>query len=113
MLVRTSRFGKFLGCSRYPDCKGRKSLAAKTGAKCPDDGGDLEERRSRKGRTFYGCSNYPKCEFTSWTRPFADPCPTCGALIVAERDGKAKCTACDWKGEAPADKSPTEPAPVS
>jgi DNA topoisomerase-1 len=113
MMVRTSRFGKFLGCSRYPDCKGRKSLAAKTGVKCPDDGGDLEERRSRKGRTFYGCSNYPKCEFTSWTRPFPDPCPSCGSLIVAQKDNQAKCTACDWKGEAPSTESSPEPAPVS
>jgi DNA topoisomerase-1 len=113
MVIRTGRYGKFLACSRYPDCKGRKPLAAKTGAKCPDDGGDLVERRSRKGRTFYGCANYPKCEFTSWTRPFPDPCPSCGALIVAQKDNKAKCTACDWKGEAPSAESPTEPAPVS
>ncbi|MFQ5471503.1 MAG: type I DNA topoisomerase [Dehalococcoidia bacterium] len=113
MLIRTGRYGKFLACSQYPDCKGRKPLAAKTGAKCPTDGGDLVERRSRKGRTFYGCANYPKCDFTSWTRPFPDPCPSCGSLIVAERDGNAKCTSCDWKGEAPTPESPPEPAPVS
>jgi len=113
MLIRTGRYGKFLACSRYPDCKGRKPLAAKTGAKCPTDGGDLVERRSRKGRTFYGCANYPKCDFTSWTRPFSQPCPSCGSLIVAERDGNAKCTSCDWKGEAPSTESPTETAPVT
>jgi DNA topoisomerase-1 len=113
MLIRTGRYGKFLACSRYPDCKGRKPLAAKTGAKCPTDGGDLVERRSRKGRTFYGCANYPKCDFTSWTRPFSQPCPSCGSLIVAERDGNAKCTSCDWKGEAPSTESPSETAPVS
>jgi DNA topoisomerase-1 len=101
MLIRTGRFGKFLACSRYPECKGRRPIAAKTGVKCPKDGGDILERKSRKGRTFYGCSKYPKCDFTLWQRPFVEPCPECGSIITADKDNMAKCTSCDWRGEAP------------
>ena len=111
MVIKSGRFGRFLACSRYPECKGRKPLAVTTGVHCPKDGGDLLERRSRRGRTFYGCSNYPKCDFTTWTRPLPQPCPNCGGLITAERDGKAKCTACTWRGEAP--EATAQPAPVA
>ena len=79
--------------------------------KCPKTGGDLVERRTKRGRTFYGCSDYPKCDFTTWTKPFPNPCPDCGKLIVADKDNMAKCTECDWRGEAPA-QTP-EPAQVS
>jgi len=102
MVIRSGRFGKFMACSRYPDCKGRKQIAATTGVKCPRDGGDLVERRSRRGRTFYGCSHYPNCDFVLWARPLPQPCPDCGSIITAQRDGKARCTACKWKGEAEA-----------
>jgi DNA topoisomerase-1 len=110
MVIKSGRFGRFLACSRYPECKGRKPLAVTTGVRCPKDGGELLERRSRRGRIFYGCANYPKCDFTTWTRPLAQPCPNCGGLIVAERDGKAKCTACNWRGEV--EQPVPEPAPV-
>jgi DNA topoisomerase-1 len=110
MVIKSGRFGRFLACSRYPECKGRKPLAVTTGVRCPKDGGDLLERRSKRGRTFYGCSNYPKCDFTTWTRPLAQPCPNCGGLLTAERDGKAKCTACEWRGEV--EQPAAEPAPV-
>ncbi len=113
MLIRSGRFGKFLACSRYPECKGRKPLANKTGVQCPRDGGDLLERRSRRGRTFYGCANYPNCDFTIWTKPLARPCPSCGGLITAGRDGKAKCTACDWRGDAPEAAQTQVPASIS
>jgi len=109
MVIKSGRFGRFLACSRYPECKGRKPLAVTTGVRCPKDGGDLLERRSKRGRTFYGCSNYPKCDFTTWTRPLAQPCPNCGGLITAERDGKAKCTACAWRGQV----SEVDPATAS
>ena len=111
MVIKSGRFGRFLACSRYPECKGRKPLAVTTGVQCPKDGGELLERRSRRGRTFYGCANYPKCDFTTWTRPLAQPCPSCGGLITAERDGKAKCTACKWRGEV--EQPVPEPAPVA
>ena len=110
MVIKSGRFGRFLACSQYPECKGRKPLAVTTGVKCPKDGGELLERRSKRGRTFYGCANYPKCDFTTWTRPLAQPCPECGGLITAERDGKAKCTACSWRGES--EQSAPEPARV-
>ncbi len=106
MVIRSGRFGKFIACSRYPECKGRKQLAASTGVKCPKDAGDLVERRSKRGRTFYGCSNYPKCDFVLWARPLPQPCPNCGAIITADRDNKAKCISCNWKGEAEPEKQP-------
>ena len=111
MVIKSGRFGRFLACSQYPECKGRKPLAVTTGVRCPKDGGDMLERRSKRGRTFYGCSNYPKCDFTTWTRPLAQPCPDCGGLITAERDGRAKCTACNWRGEV--EQPAPESAPVA
>lgn len=111
MLIKTGRFGRFLACSRYPQCKGRRPLAVKTGANCPRCGGDLVERRSRKGRLFYGCSSYPKCDFTAWSRPLSQPCPQCGGLLTAEGEGKAKCSACAWRGEV-GEEAP-EPTPVA
>ncbi len=111
MVIRSGRFGKFLACSRYPECKGRAPLAAKVGVPCPKDGGEILERRSRKGRLFFGCANYPKCDFTSWSRPLPQPCPECAGLLTADRDDKAKCTACNWRGPAPA--AERQPTPVS
>jgi DNA topoisomerase-1 len=108
MVIRSGRYGPFLACSRYPECKGAKPLP--TGAKCPKDGGELIERRTRRG-TFYGCANYPDCDFTVRNRPLPQPCPNCGALLTLERDNSAKCTACEWSGEAPTEK-PAEPAKV-
>ncbi len=115
MVVRTGRYGKFVSCSRYPECKGRaRAPTISTGVLCPTDGGDLLQRRTRRGRTFFGCANYPKCDFTTWARPLLEPCPACGKLIVVDRDDKAKCTVCDWRGPAPQSASETarEPAPV-
>ena len=100
MVVKRGRFGAFLACSRYPECKGTKPLLQKTGIPCPQDGGEIVERQTRKGRRFYGCANYPKCEFTSWQRPLDTVCPQCGGLIVAERGRRAHCKACEWKGAA-------------
>jgi DNA topoisomerase-1 len=111
MVIKSGRFGRFLACSRYPECKGRKPFTVTTGVRCPKDGGELLERRSRRGRIFYGCSNYPKCDFTTWTRPLPQACPNCAGLITAERDGKAKCTACNWRGEVP-EEAAAQPATV-
>lgn len=72
MVIRYGRFGKFLGCSGFPDCRNIKSMNAPTGLICPDDGGEVVQRRTKKGRTFWGCGNYPKCKFASWTKPSAD-----------------------------------------
>jgi len=84
MLVKRGRFGEFLACSRYPECKTTKSISL--GVKCPECGsGDLVARRSRKGKTFYSCSNYPKCKFALWNKPLPGPCPKCGFAILTEK----------------------------
>jgi DNA topoisomerase-1 len=98
MVVKRGRFGQFLACSRYPDCKGSRPLLKKVGVPCPKDAGEIVEKRSKRGRTFYSCANYPNCDFTSWSRPLPEPCPRCESLIVAAGRGNAKCTSCDWKG---------------
>ncbi|MEJ2324034.1 MAG: topoisomerase DNA-binding C4 zinc finger domain-containing protein [Nitrospirota bacterium] len=88
MLYKSGRYGRFLACSRYPECKTTKPIP--TGVKCPEDGGDLIERRTKKGKAFWSCSNYPKCKFATWHRPLAEKCPKCGAgflLVKKERSG--------------------------
>ncbi|MDO8568010.1 MAG: type I DNA topoisomerase [Dehalococcoidales bacterium] len=98
MVIKIGRFGKFMACSGYPECKTTKSLLVKIGVKCPDCGGDLLERTSKKNRIFYGCSNYPKCKFATSFRPIPRPCPTCGGLLTLH--GKsAKCVKCDYTGK--------------
>jgi DNA topoisomerase-1 len=94
LLVRIGRFGKFIGCSDFPTCRYTEPWLEKIGVRCPQDGGDLVARRTRKGRTFYGCANYPTCDFTSWKRPLAAPCPKCGGLLVADNRDHAVCLSC-------------------
>ncbi|HYA31820.1 MAG TPA: type I DNA topoisomerase [Thermodesulfovibrionales bacterium] len=85
MVLKSGRFGKFLACSRYPECKTTKALS--TGVKCPEDGGDIVERRTKKGRSFWSCSNYPKCRFATWSKPVPKKCPNCGAdFLLGKRD---------------------------
>jgi DNA topoisomerase-1 len=86
MVIKSGRFGKFLACSRYPECKNTKPLS--TGIKCPKDGGDIVERRSKKGRQFWSCTNYPKCKFASWYKPAARQCPECGSEFLLEKRDK-------------------------
>ena len=83
LVIRTGRFGRFISCSGFPECRYRRSFVNKTGALCPQCGGDLVERKTKqKKRIFYGCSNYPTCNFAIWERPVPDPCPNCGGLMV-------------------------------
>ncbi len=84
MVIKTGRFGRFISCTGYPECKTTRPILKDTGAKCPKDGGMIVERKSRKGRTFYGCANYPKCDFVSWDRVVPEPCPVCGSHVVAK-----------------------------
>jgi len=88
MVVKTGRFGKFIACSAYPECKTTKPLAL--GVKCPQPGcgGDLVQKRTRKGRSFFACSNYPKCEYALWDRPINKACPTCQAPFLVEKVSK-------------------------
>ncbi len=89
LVIRTGRFGRFISCSGFPECKYRRSFMNKTGALCPVCGGDLVERKTRqKKRIFYGCANYPTCNFAIWERPVADPCPRCGGLMVVPKNGQ-------------------------
>jgi DNA topoisomerase-1 len=86
MVVKSGRFGKFLACSAYPECRTTKAIPL--GVKCPQDGGNLVQKRSKKGRTFYACANYPKCEFALWDRPINKTCPNCHAPFLSEKVSK-------------------------
>jgi DNA topoisomerase-1 len=105
MVIKHGRFGKFIACSGYPDCKTTKPVTLGIACPQPNCGGQLVERRSRKGRTFYGCSAYPACNFVVWQRPVAEPCPKCGATFVTERVARGRQTrtcvreGCDYKQE--------------
>jgi DNA topoisomerase-1 len=94
LMIRHGRFGKFIGCSNFPTCRFTEPWLEKIGVRCPEDGGELVERRTRRGRLFYGCANYPSCEFTSWKKPLPQPCPNCQGLLVAENHKHAECLAC-------------------
>jgi DNA topoisomerase-1 len=82
MVIKTGRFGRFMSCTGYPECKTTKPILKDTGVKCPKDGGMIAERKSRKGRTFYGCANYPACDFVSWDRVAPQPCAVCGDYVT-------------------------------
>jgi DNA topoisomerase-1 len=101
MLVKSGRFGKFIACSGYPECKTTKSFQIKTGAKCPECGSELVQRVSKKKRTFYGCSNYPQCTFATNLKPLSEPCPKCGSLMTVYRGKSTKCTKCTYHGKLP------------
>ncbi|EOC99314.1 type I DNA topoisomerase [Caldisalinibacter kiritimatiensis] len=94
MVIKHGRYGKFLACPGYPECKNTKPLIKEIGVKCPECGGDIVERRSKKGRKFYGCSNYPKCKFVSWYKPINEKCPECGSLLVEKSNKKGKTIMC-------------------
>jgi len=99
MVVKFGRYGKFLACSGYPECKSTKPFQVKTGVKCPECGSELVEKMSKKKRIFYGCSNYPKCTFATNRRPLSQPCPQCGGLLTLYRGKQAKCIKCEYKGK--------------
>jgi len=95
LVIRWGRYGKFVSCSNFPECRFTEPWLEKIGILCPKDSGDLVARRTRKGRVFYGCANYPECDFTSWKRPLPKPCPECSGLLVTENKKHAKCTQCE------------------
>ncbi len=86
MVMKRGRFGKFFACTRYPECKGTKSVPI--GVPCPKCGSDLSERRSRRGKTFYGCTAYPKCDFVAWDKPRLEKCPLCENPWLVEKYSK-------------------------
>ncbi len=83
LVVKHGRFGEFTACTGYPECKYVKQQL--TGLKCPKDGGDVAERKSRRGKVFYGCVNYPKCDFTLWNKPILETCPSCKRPFLVEK----------------------------
>ncbi len=110
MVVKQGRFGKFLACPGFPDCRNTKPFLKDTGAKCPKCGGSIVERRTRRGRFFYGCRNYPDCDFVTWDQPQAEPCKTCGALVLKHhfKNGRALTycynDACETRVDHPINK---------
>ena len=104
MVYKFGRYGKFLACSAFPDCRNTKPILKSTGVACPKcKKGEIVERKSKKSRLFYGCSGYPDCDFVSWDRPVPRPCPKCGSLMVEKRAKKKpamiRCTSCDYEEE--------------
>ena len=111
MVYKQGRYGKFLACPGFPECRNTKPILKKIGVKCPDCGGEIIERKTKTRKIFYGCSNYPDCKFTSWDRPTEQRCPKCGHVLFerTDRNGDKKlfCTneACEdavktYKGRA-------------
>lgn len=107
MVIKSGRFGKFLACPGYPECKNTKKIVQKTGGFCPKCGGEMIAKKSKKGRSFYGCSKFPECDFMTWDKPLPDKCPQCGASLFkkAGRNGGIVChkEGCDY--ERAADKN--------
>lgn len=104
MVVKTGRFGKFLACPGYPECKNTKKIVTETGGECPLCGGKMLQKKSKKGKTFYGCGNFPTCNYMTWDLPMAEKCPKCGKSLLkkAGRGAKIYCSneQCDYEREA-------------
>ena len=91
MVIKVGRFGKFLACPGYPECKNTKPLVYKTKAKCPECGGDVIEKKTKRGTSFYGCSNYPNCNFMTWDLPSDEVCPKCGKSLFRKKGNVLYC----------------------
>ncbi len=94
MVIKHGRYGKFLACPGYPECKNTKPIVDKLGIDCPKCGKDIIKRRSRKGRVFFGCSGYPECDFVSWDEPIKDKCPECSSLLTKKRTKTKETVKC-------------------
>ncbi|MEB2298129.1 type I DNA topoisomerase [Lysinibacillus xylanilyticus] len=101
MVYKLGRYGKFMACSNFPDCRNTKAIMKPIGVKCPScETGEIVERKSKTKRLFYGCNQYPECEFVSWDKPISRPCPKCSALLVEKKIKKGvqiQCTKCDYE----------------
>ena len=114
LVLKTGRFGEFTACSNYPTCKYVKQKTI--GVKCPEcSEGEVVERRSKRGKTFYGCNRYPECNFVAWGKPSAEKCPECGSPYMIEKWLKAgpvlQCPSCKHKQDLP--QPAPEPAGVT
>lgn len=90
MVIKSGRFGEFMACSGYPECKNTKAIVEKTGVQCPDCGSDIVAKRGRSGKLFYGCSNYPECKRAFWYKPTDRKCPECGSILLERNSKNAK-----------------------
>lgn len=90
MVVKVGRYGKFIACPGYPECKNVLKFVEKTGVKCPKCNGDVIVKHTKKKRVFYGCSNYPECDFVSWNEPVNERCPQCGGILFKKKGKKPK-----------------------
>ncbi len=101
MVYKLGRYGKFMACSGFPDCRNTKAIMKPIGVSCPTcKEGQVVERKSKKRRTFYGCDQYPECEYVSWDKPVARPCPKCESTLVEKKSRKGvqiQCTECEYK----------------
>lgn len=109
MVIKMGRYGKFLACPGFPECKNARPLLEEAGVDCPKCGSKLVVRRSKKGRKFYGCSRYPECDFISWEKPAPQPCPQCGGLMIEKNyKGQKKHTCTNKECRLSMDLSETE-----
>ncbi|MGV3096532.1 type I DNA topoisomerase [Staphylococcus borealis] len=103
MVIKMGRYGKFMACSNFPDCRNTKAIIKTIGVTCPKcKDGDVVERKSKKNRLFYGCSNYPECDFISWDKPVGRDCPKCNHYLMEHKKGRSSqviCSNCDYKEE--------------
>ena len=105
LVVKRGRFGPFMGCSGYPECKHIKKIEKETGVNCPKCvEGKIIEKRTRKGKPFFACNRYPDCQNAYWTKPTGEKCPDCGSLLVFGAKNTIKCSSkeCKFKKDAPA-----------
>ena len=112
LVIKTGRFGRFMACTGFPECRKTKPILKKTGVSCPKPncGGDIVERRARgRGRSFYGCSSYPDCDLILNQQPLPTPCPECAGLMVMKGRNNSACTNCSWQ-EAILENSENEDA---
>lgn len=112
MVIKSGRFGRFMSCSGFPDCKNSKPIIIRVGVACPECGKDMVERRQkgRGGKVFYGCSGYPDCKFALNQRPLPQPCPECDEMLVVSGRENARCLTCKWKGARPETEEEAEEA---
>ena len=106
MVVKTGRFGKFLACPGYPECKNTKPYVVETGAACPKCGGKVISRKSKRGYTFFGCEKWPECDFMTWDKPTEEKCPNCGKSLFKAKGNMLTCLDenCGYKAKAKKEK---------
>ncbi|MDY3304266.1 MAG: DNA topoisomerase, partial [Clostridia bacterium] len=100
MVYKHGKFGKFLACPNFPNCRNTMAIVKEVGVPCPKCGGAVIEKKTKRGKIFFGCKNYPECDFTSWDKPTTEKCPVCGGIMYEKLSGKRKyCPNCAEKKE--------------